>query len=147
MHIKLAVKCIQTSRKEKFDKQPVVIFFKNNCSVQYVFLYLQPNFWKSTFEVVHITIGLSKENSHSHGKFTERLFLLEFLCIKFFEQVLLRTTCNWWKKNQQNLSTKIKTWWWIVGARTCLLKIMSLRAIILFKTDFAIFSLTVCHCH
>ena len=28
-----------------------------------------------------------KENSHSHGKFTERLFLLQFLYIKFFEQI------------------------------------------------------------
>ena len=28
-----------------------------------------------------------KENSHSHGKFTERLFLLQFLYIRFFEQI------------------------------------------------------------
>ena len=32
--VKLAIKCIQTSRKEKFHKQPVVILFKNDCSVR-----------------------------------------------------------------------------------------------------------------
>ena len=115
------------------------------CSVQYVFFYLWPKFLKNTFEQLILIIGLFKENSHSHGKFTERIFLLQFLCIKFFEQIFLRTsTCSWWMKNQQNLSTKIKTWLLIVGARNCLLKIMSLRAIILHKTDLAIFSVLRC---
>ena len=36
-HVKLAIKCIQTSRKEKFHKQPVVILFKNDCSVRHMF--------------------------------------------------------------------------------------------------------------
>ena len=35
---------------------------------------------------------------------------------------------------------KTKAWRYIVSARNCLLKIMSLRAIILRKTDFAIFA-------
>ena len=36
-HVKLAIKCIQTSRKEKFHEQPVVILFKNDCSVRHMF--------------------------------------------------------------------------------------------------------------
>ena len=32
-HVKLVLKCIQTSRKEKFHKQSVVILFQNDCSV------------------------------------------------------------------------------------------------------------------
>ena len=32
--VKLAIKCIPTSRKEKFNKHPVVILFKNGCSVR-----------------------------------------------------------------------------------------------------------------
>ena len=37
LHVKLAIKWIQTSKKEKFHKQPVVILFKNDCSVRYMF--------------------------------------------------------------------------------------------------------------
>ena len=37
LHIKLTMKCIQTSRKEKFHKQPVVILFKNDCCVRHMF--------------------------------------------------------------------------------------------------------------
>ena len=37
MHVKLEIKCIQTSRKEKFPKQSVVILLKNGCSVRYMF--------------------------------------------------------------------------------------------------------------
>ena len=60
-----------------------------------------------------------KENSHPHGKFTEKK--LQFLYITFFEQILLRTLiCSWWKKNQQNVSRKIKTWRYIVGVFTVL---------------------------
>ena len=47
-------------------------------------------------------------------------------------------------KNQQNLSIKIKTWAEIVGARNYLLEIMSLRAMILHKTDFAILTVLPC---
>ena len=81
-----------------------------------------------------------KENLHSHGKFTEQLFLLRFFYIKFFEQIFWRAPiCSWWKKNQQNLSTKIKTW-----ARKCLLEFMYLGEIILHKTDFAILTVLPC---
>ena len=37
LHVKLVIKCIQTSRKEKFHKQRVVILFKNDCSVRHMF--------------------------------------------------------------------------------------------------------------
>ena len=36
-HVELATKCIQTSRKEKFHKQPLVILFKNDCSAIHMF--------------------------------------------------------------------------------------------------------------
>ena len=51
---------------------------------------------------------------------------------------------SWPMKNQQNLSIKIKTWAEIVGARNYLLEIMSLRAMILHKTDFAILTVLPC---
>ena len=34
---KLSIKCIQTSRKEKFHKQPVITLFRNDFSVRYMF--------------------------------------------------------------------------------------------------------------
>ena len=34
--VKLAIKCIKTLRKEKFQKQPVVILLKNGCSVRHM---------------------------------------------------------------------------------------------------------------
>ena len=53
--------------------------------------------------------AIFKEKIHSHGKFTERLFLLPFRYIKFFEQIFLRIhTCGWWKKKQTNYQRKLK---------------------------------------
>ena len=37
LDVKLAIKCIQTSRKEKFRKQPVAILFKNDRSTRHMF--------------------------------------------------------------------------------------------------------------
>ena len=37
LHVKLAIKCIQNSKKKKINKQSVVILFKNDCSVRHMF--------------------------------------------------------------------------------------------------------------
>ena len=57
LSVKLEIKC-RKWRKERFQKQPVVILFKNDSSVRHMFctilfLNLWPNFLKNTFEVVH----------------------------------------------------------------------------------------------
>ena len=57
-------------------------------SVQYLFLYLWPKFLKNTFEVVR-TLVFFKENSHSYGKFTQRLLLLQLLYNKFLKPIEL----------------------------------------------------------
>ena len=102
LHVKLAIECIQTSTKEMFHKQPVVIWIKNDCRVRHklctIFVYLSVA--KMLEEHVRSSSYLLqvffKENSHSHGKFTERLFLLQFLHTKTFEQIFLRTPiCSW----------------------------------------------------
>ena len=77
--VKLEIKCIQTSREKKFHKQSVVILLKNGCSVRYMFCTIfvplsVAKALKNTFGVVHLVLFFFKENSHSHGKFPERLF-------------------------------------------------------------------------
>ena len=37
LHVKLEIKCIHSSKKEKFRKQPVVVLTKNDCSVGHMF--------------------------------------------------------------------------------------------------------------
>ena len=88
-HVKLAIKCIQTSRKEKFHKQPVVILFKNDCSVRHmfciIFVYLWPKFLKIPFEVVHTYYRSFSRKIHIHmenllnGYFYYSSFISNFL--------------------------------------------------------------------
>ena len=114
------------------------------CTV--VFLYLRPKFLKNTFEVVHTYYRSFSRKIHIH---MENLLNGYFYCssftTNFLNRCFLRTPiCSWWKNNQQNLSTLIKSRQQSVGVRNCLLKITSLRAIILHKTDFAIFTVLPC---
>ena len=51
---------------------------------------------KNTFEVGHLVLVFFKENSHSHRKFTDRLFLFQLLYTKFFEPVFFRTPISGW---------------------------------------------------
>ena len=77
LHVKLAIKCILTSAKEKFDKQPVVNVFKNDCSVRRIFCTIfvslsvsilsiglfQGKFtftWKIFWTAISITVRLQK---------------------------------------------------------------------------------------
>ena len=93
----------QTLRKEKFHKQSVVILQKKfllfcKTCVLYNILLL------STAKVLEKYVRSSsylaaiffKENSHSHGKFTERLFLLHLLYTKFFEPIFLKNPVSGW---------------------------------------------------
>ena len=49
-------------------------------SVQYLFLYLLPKFLKKHIRSSsYLVLVFSKENSHSHEKFTKQLFLLQLL--------------------------------------------------------------------
>ena len=97
MHVKLEIKCIQTSRKEKFHKQSVVILLKNGCSVKHIFctIFVPLSVAKVTGKHVrsssYLVLVFLKKNSHSHGKSTERLFLLKLLYNKFFELIFFRT--------------------------------------------------------
>ena len=90
LHVKLAIKCIQNSRKERFHNQPVVILFKNDCFVRHMFctIFVSLSVAKILEKYVRSSSYLLKvffkKNSHSHGTFTERLFLLQFLYIKVF---------------------------------------------------------------
>ena len=118
LHVKLAIKCIQTSKKEKFHKQSAVIWFKKDCSVRHMFYKIVVSLSVTKILAKHIRSSsyllwlFFKENSHLHENLLKGLFLLQFLYIKYFEQIFLETPiCSWWKKNQQNLSIKIKTWW------------------------------------
>lgn len=68
LHIKFAIKRIQTLRKEKFYKQPVVILC-HGCSVRHMFctnlfIYLWPKFFKNTFEVVHTSNWSCSRKTH-----------------------------------------------------------------------------------
>ena len=36
LQVKLEIKCIQSSRREKFHKQPVVVLLKDVCSVKHI---------------------------------------------------------------------------------------------------------------
>ena len=97
MHVKLEIKCIQTSRKEKFHKQSVVILLKNGCSVKHIFctifvpLSVAKVIGKHVRSSSYLVLVFLKKNSHSHGKSTERLFLLKLLYNKFFELIFFRT--------------------------------------------------------
>ena len=69
------------------------------CKTYVLYNYVAKILEKHVRSSLYLLLVFLKENSHSHGKFTERLFLLQFLYIKFFEQIFLRTpTCSWRKK-------------------------------------------------
>ena len=68
-HLKLEIKYTQTSKKETFHKQSVVILLKNGCSVRHMFctnlfIYLWPKFFKNTFEVVHTSNWSCSRKTH-----------------------------------------------------------------------------------
>ena len=114
--------------KEKFHKQSVVILLKNGCSVKHVlyniYSFICGKSLENTFEAwptkyyciqeamarcsSYLVLVFFKENSHSHLKFTERLFLLQLLYSKLFELICFRTAISG-QKNHQNISTKIKS--------------------------------------
>ena len=89
LHVKLPFKCIQTSRKEKFHKQSVVILLKNGCSVTYMFsaIFIPLSTTKVLEKHVrsssYLVLVFFKENSYSHGKSTKWVFLLQLLYTKF----------------------------------------------------------------
>ena len=64
LHVKLEFKCIQTSRKEKFHKQPAIVFLKNSYFARRVFC---------MFESIH-TIGIGLK-----GKFSRPLRKIHIL--------------------------------------------------------------------
>ena len=71
---------------------------------------------------------------------TNFYFFIKYYRINYQTSQLRRIThCQ-----RQILDRQIKTWRQIVGTRSCLLKVMSLWAIILHKTDFAIFIVLLC---
>ena len=124
--------------KKKFHKQSVVILLKNGCSVRQMSCTISLRLFVAKALEKHVrsssfSISLFQRKLHSHGKFTERLFLLQLLYTKFFKLIFFRTPISgWWQKNQQNLSTKIQIWRQIVGSRNYPLEITSLRKIILY---------------
>lgn len=90
LHVKLEIKSIQTSIKGKFYKQSVVILFKNGCSVTHMFykitvpLSVAKAIQKHIGSSLYLAFVYFNKISHSHGKFTERLFPVQLLCTKFF---------------------------------------------------------------
>ena len=124
--------------KKKFHKQSVVILLKNGCSVRQMSCTISLRLFLAKALEKHVrsssfSTSLFQRKLHSHGKFTERLFLLQLLYTKFFKLIFFRTPISgWWQKNQQNLSTKIQIWRQIVGSRNYPLEITSLCKIILY---------------
>ena len=71
LHLKSETKYTQTSKKETFHKQSVVILLKYGCSVRHMFctnlfIYLWPKFFKNTFEVVHTSNWSFSRKIHIH---------------------------------------------------------------------------------
>ena len=87
--VQLEIKCMQTSRKEKSHTLPVVILVKNGCSVKHKFctifvpLSVAKVLEKHVRRSLYLVSAFFKENSDSHGTFTEGLFLLQLLYTKF----------------------------------------------------------------
>ena len=65
LHVKLAIMCIQSSKKETFHKQPVGFLFKNNCSVRHMFCTIFVS-----LSVAKILEKYVKSSSYLEGKFT-----------------------------------------------------------------------------
>ena len=66
--------------KRKFRIQSVVILLKNGCSVRHIFctifvpLFIAKVLEKHIGSSSYLILAFFKENSHSHEKFTKRLF-------------------------------------------------------------------------
>ena len=100
----IEIKCAQSSTKEKFHKQSVVILLKNGCSIRLTFCTIFVPLYVKVLEKhvrssLYLVLVYFKENSQSHEKFTEPLFLLQLLYTKCFEPIFF-----------ENLSTKMKNW-------------------------------------
>ena len=88
--------------KKKFHKQSVVILLKNGCSVRQMSCTISLRLFVAKALEKHVrsssfSISLFQRKLHSHGKFTERLFLLQLLYTKFFKLIFFRTPISgWW---------------------------------------------------
>ena len=99
LHVNLQIKCVQTTKKENIHQQPVVILLKNGCSVRHTFctISVAKILEKHARSSSYLALVFFKENSHSRGKFTERLFLLQLFYTKFCKQMFFRTPISgWW---------------------------------------------------
>ena len=80
----------------------MLILLKNGCSVRKMFctifapLFVAKVVEKHVRSSSNLVLVFFKENLHSHGESTERLFLLKLLYTKFFESILFRTPISGW---------------------------------------------------
>ena len=89
-------KCIYILREENFHKQSVVILLKTGCSWRHILRIFVPLsvakiLKKHVRSISYLVLVFLKENSHSHGEFTELLFLMQLRYTKFFETIFFRT--------------------------------------------------------
>ena len=71
----------------------ILFLLKNSCFVRHMFrttfvpLSAAKVLKKHVRYSSYLVLVFFKENSHSHGKFTERLFLLKLIYTKFLQQI------------------------------------------------------------